>query len=952
MLELSDVYYPEGGSGANDAYDYDDDDDDGHARRSAVTFDVGRNRNNKGGESSSDDDDEEPVDFNPPSDNDNEEEKKEALTTTPKDDNVEDASSQASAACPETATKSQRDALLLLSGASADMGGGAGTAAAAAEAVDTTVLPGERNSLMGGLGLSARSANDADGTLSHRDEHGPTFLSGASQPNHNLDRTVRPNERASLLGGLGLSAASGSALDHDQDRAREPSIAGTDAGAGASSGGRRLDATVLLGQKDSLLNTNNTNNTSDLEDFCTAASKQDVEEDEEQMTDGTATTSNTNRYFTGREEDGSEDEEDGQRDDDHGDDDSDATDIDEDVVGQDSEATVSHSMPSPSTERKSNISRSRNNSSSNLPRLSRVDTMDSTAGDEANPRGDLSTLEEGSCETSMNTTGTSNVSHQAKSCGGHADASAGTAADDTIQEPSQCQSLVGHVQTMERRLDSALADAMRSPSPRVNTSGRSGLDQSCAIPQGDDFQVDDDDESPVFGSQGLSPIMLAGSQMDPTFDYEEEAEEEELDEDQDQKPKAKSSQNDSKPIDESKPESPPNSDTKKRKAATPSNTARGLRESTRASSAECEPRVFFLSHSSALSAAHVRTVRKCIKSNKLSPIGDGADHASGTDNSDLDIPYDFETPNGIASFISVLKATKDSGGTVYGVSTNSEYQYTDGYIVPRSFRYLLGVAAGLPMVDIDFLTNNANANSRGPMGRYLLPAGAGTTDSTDGGGPDDGGRSKRARRGPSDNVDPFRDPQSGCPYVVCGDTDAKEIGAPQRSIASKQGLFDGYTILLFGDFDHVAPTTSKAGGRKRRGVASSATAKVDDSNLYSQGRVSVLLQLSGATVAGLKEVVETSEAKASSSSTTVPSNLRDVMAVLQSASGRRTNDNIVVLVKCKATAKDYKQANRYLKDHGDSLGLVDSSKVPVLSADWALDSISDFFLRKCEEYSK
>ena len=334
----------------------------------------------------------------------------------------------------------------------------------------------------------------------------------------------------------------------------------------------------------------------------------------------------------------------------------------------------------------------------------------------------------------------------------------------------------------------------------------------------------------------------------------------------------------------------------------------------------------------------------------MSPIGDGTDHVSGTDNSDLDIPYDFETPNGIASFISVLKATKDAGKTIYGVSTDSEYQYTDGYIVPRSFRYLLGVAAGLPMVDINFLTNNANANGRGPMGRYLLPAGGGTTDGTGGEGLSDGGRSKRARRGPSDNVDPFRDPQSGCPYDVCGDTDAKEIGAPQRSIASKQGLFDGHAILFFGNFDHIAPATSKAGGRKRRGSASSG---VNDSNLYSQGRLSLLLQLCGATVAGLKEVVEASEAKASSSSSTsVPSNIRDVMAVLQSASGRRTNDNIVVLVKCKATAKDYKQANRYLKDHKDSLGLVDSSKVPVLSADWALDSISDFSLRKCEEYSK
>ena len=977
MLELSDVYYPEGGAGAGagggaggsgggsaakDTYRADDDeggsevDGYGRARRSAVTFlAVGRKNRPGYGEKGESSDDEEPIDFNPPSDheedanvnaNDGNEEEK-ALATTPSYNNL-DSSSQNSTGRPETATKSQRDALLLLSGASTGaVGGGGASATTAAASADTTVLPGERNSLMGGLGLSARSHQDdpdptlsgvgaaaaADDSLSASQASIGASI-GAGRHN-NMDRTVRPDERASLLGGLGLSAASA-----DNDPSRGSSIAGPGAGAGGgagSAGGRRLD------------NNSSNNNKSDLEDFCTAASKQDVEDDD-QMTDGTATTNNTNRYFTGRE-DGEEEEEEG-----HNDNndyyDSDATDIDEDVVGQDSEATVSHSMPSPSTERKSNISRSRNNSSSNLHRLSRVDAMDSAAGDEASPNragaggGELSTLEEGSCEISMNTTGTSSTSQQRKHRS-TSNANANAAADDTIQEPSQCQSLVGHVRNMERRLDSALADAMRSPSPRVNTSGRSGLDQSCAIPQGDDVEIYDD-EGPVFGSQGLSPIMLAGSQMDPTFDYEEEvAEEEHEEEDQDQKPKAKSKQNDSKPI-ESKPESPPNNDSKKRKAATPSNTAHSLRESTRrASSAECKPRVFFLSHSSALSAAHVRTVRRCIKSNKLSAVGDGTDHTNGTDNSDLDIPYDFETPSGIASFISVLKATKDAGGTIYGVSTNSEYQYADGYIVPRSFRYLLGVAAGLPMVDIDFLTNNANANSRGPLGRYLLPTGAGATDSTDG----DGGRSKRARRGPSDNVDPFRDPQSGCPYDVCGDTDAKEIGAPQRSIASKQGLFGGYSILLFGDFDHIAPANSKSGGRKRRGAASSATAKVDDSDLYSKGRISLLLQLCGATVAGLKEVVEASEAKASSlAATTVPSNIRDVMAVLQSASARRTNDNIVVLVKRKAAAKDYKQANKYLKEHGESFGLVE--QCPILSADWAVDSISDFSVRKCDEYSK
>ena len=129
-----------------------------------------------------------------------------------------------------------------------------------------------------------------------------------------------------------------------------------------------------------------------------------------------------------------------------------------------------------------------------------------TAAEAVGGNADLSTLEEGSCETSLNTTSASGV---------------------TQGPPSQCQSLVGHVKTMERRLDTALADAMRSPSPtRLDTSGRSGLDQSCAIPQGDDVDVDEE-EGPVFGSQGLSPIMLGGSQLGPTIEDNDEQGEEE-----------------------------------------------------------------------------------------------------------------------------------------------------------------------------------------------------------------------------------------------------------------------------------------------------------------------------------------------------------------------------------------------------------------------------------------
>ena len=234
-----------------------------------------------------------------------------------------------------------------------------------------------------------------------------------------------------------------------------------------------------------------------------------------------------------------------------------------------------------------------------------------------------------------------------------------------------------------------------------------------------------------------------------------------------------------------------------------------------------------------------------------------------------------------------------------------------------------------------------------------MPPGAGSSHETNNNGTDVGGRTKRARRGASDNIDPFSDPQSGCPSAVCGDTDAKEIGAPQRSIASKQGVFGGYTFLLFGEFDHVPSTTSKAGGRRRRGAATSITAKVNDSNLYSQGRLTVLIRLCGGAVAGLKNVIEATEEKAgsSSSATRVSPDVCSIVTLLQSPSCRRSSDNIVVLVKRKANAKDYSQARRLLKDHGDSLGLVDASKIPVLRADWVLDSISDYGVRDLDGYS-
>jgi len=868
----------------------------GDGRKSAVTFDI-----NVEGSS----DEEEMIDFNPTS-NQNDDDVEDKLQSD--EDAVVDSnpSSPAHAYTPSHADgNGNGNGTDAAADASHQVGFPASQAsvkAGASQKMDTTALPGDRDSLFAGLGLSARS----DGV--------PPSESAADL----MDVTILPRQRDSLMGGIGLSS--------------------TD---------------------------NNTDDIND-EEYCTAASKQGYTDEEDgQMTDGTNNT-NPNHYLTGREED------------EYGDNDAQGIDDDDGAGAEDSEATMQYSIPSPSTDRKSNVSRRCSATMNVLARSDTLNTVDTVATHGSPCQGgvgDLSTLEEGSCETS-----TANATNATRDCAvGENDEEMHNKFQG--EEPSQCHSLLGQVSKMERQLDSALADAIRSPSapPRLNSSGRSGLDHSCTIPREADVEVDDE-EGPVFGSQGLSPILIGGSQQalresigcvdtsttSMAFRLETHAPASTRAEPHCRSSASKLTRMEPSPNkathdgpialkeaerSDREAKTMPEGDSNKRKAAS---SMHELRKSTISSSTNHKPHVFFLTSSVSLSASSVRTIRKCLKSNKFGLLGSSDDanhnHTVAEDNSDLDLPFDFESPESRSDFLAALQSSRSGQfGAIYAISADSEYPFIDGYIVPRSFRYLLAVAAKLHMVDISYIANNCNdiGRSTGAAGRYLIPQNAAAhPEDMD----DACGRRKRSKRGGptgSNGPDPSKiNPDTNAPYAICGDVDTEGTGAPQRAIsASGEAILEGYTVFLFGDFDHVASPSARAGGRSR--ARSSGSSKVDDSNLYSRGRLSLLLHLCGADVVDLKEVVQAMEHKATNSAS-ASSDIDHVLNVLQS---RGRTINTVVLTRYRANARDYRLARKFLADHREALksGGVESAPI-IVGAEWVLDTIGNFSVQDLEKY--
>lgn len=140
----------------------------------------------------------------------------------------------------------------------------------------------------------------------------------------------------------------------------------------------------------------------------------------------------------------------------------------------------------------------------------------------------------------------------------------------------------------------------------------------------------------------------------------------------------------------------------------------------------------------------------------------------------------------------------------YAICGNAEMETGDGFLVTRTYGYLLAVARGIPIVNSTYLV--------------------------------------------AKQANPTLTPDGTHKHQVIGDATSSEWMAPQRAIKAKScenegtKLLDGYTVLLFGDFASLPKSTK----RSRSGVAKKS--EEDSQFIYSSDRLENLLRTCGATL--------------------------------------------------------------------------------------------------------
>ena len=341
------------------------------------------------------------------------------------------------------------------------------------------------------------------------------------------------------------------------------------------------------------------------------------------------------------------------------------------------------------------------------------------------------------------------------------------------------------------------------------------------------------------------------------------------------------------------------------------------------------PRVFLISPSTTLVAADQRCVRKFIKNERLQML-----QPEGND-VDLDFGFNFDSEEDVRAFLSALYKI-DSTSHVpaeysYAICSNAEYQTFEGYIMPRSFRYVLAVACGLSIIDFSYLRKATSASfgihdSR----KYLYAPGAFQID--------DGAASKGRKRSRGRESEEKEEN-----YQVAGDVDSADLMGPQRSRKAlmeslgqvsdcnyNNGLLSEYTVLLFGEFDQVPKSWSsietESGQKRRKSSAKNAvadTTKDTDDNVYTKGRTKLLLRLCGASVVDMSDFKST-----------------------DSSSGQST---MIILTRNKSDSKISKLVRAALKETGVSDEMMKST--PIVSCKWLEDSIAGFKVKNVREYS-
>lgn len=350
------------------------------------------------------------------------------------------------------------------------------------------------------------------------------------------------------------------------------------------------------------------------------------------------------------------------------------------------------------------------------------------------------------------------------------------------------------------------------------------------------------------------------------------------------------------------------------------------------------PQVFLISPSQSLSSADQRSIRKFAKNERLQILQPERPERNEID---FEFSFDFDSNEDVDSFMHSLYTIDTTSHFPieysYAICSNAEYQTFEGYIMPRSFRFVLAVACGLSIIDISYLRKATSASfgihdSR----KYLYAPGTFKDDDM----AQSGNRRKRSRGREVENKEEN--------YQVAGDVDSMELMGPQRSRETlmkrlgersegnfkyNNGLLDDYVVLLFGDFDelHVrVPILQTSGKQKRRGRAkidksnSNASDAMPD-NVYTKGRVSLLLSLCGANLADFHSYDNNSF-----------------------STSKINGKNVIILTRNETNTQTKKRMKSMLKNNGVSDDRV--KDIPVVCCKWLEDSIACFKVKNIDEF--
>ncbi|KAL7443630.1 hypothetical protein ACHAXM_009069 [Skeletonema potamos] len=389
----------------------------------------------------------------------------------------------------------------------------------------------------------------------------------------------------------------------------------------------------------------------------------------------------------------------------------------------------------------------------------------------------------------------------------------------------------------------------------------------------------------------------------------------------------------------------PNSEKKRKNSNTPTAEPTPKSRRTFRVSFQPLPKVMLLKPSLALKNTESRSIRKCIKDDMISMLKMPRDDVMEDDN--LDTGFDFDTEGGREHFLSLLSSKKDDDSTAvplshYALSTEREYAFEEGVVVPRSFQFYLAVACGLSIVDISFLDSHSKKKRLGIMNhqRYLIPS-IDVNSITQ--------EEKATHVIGASNHNWFAPQKARSAAIERHSLWTKDEGihASSDTLLPGTDLLQNYSVVLVGDFDQ--PSVSKRVAKKK---VKSTEATSDGSR--TRGNISILLQLCGAKIYDVTSIATSKQIKKGLNKTQIAdvthasplghSQHSHESPTLKDALQDDADRELIVMVKDKSDTNlgtDFLVQYESFASESKKSGSID-----VVSCDWLFDCIGDFQVHK------